>query len=96
LPAGITAGTPIAQPDPGPGGIYARLAEAGHAPARFREDLRSRMPRPEEIESLAIPPGTPVVVICRIALDANDIPVEVNEMTADAGAYVFRYEFDRR
>ena len=96
LPARIASGTPVAQPDPGPGGIYARLAEAGHDPARFREDLRSRMPRPEEIERLAIAPGTPVVEICRIALDVGGAPVEVNEMTADASAYIFRYEFDRR
>jgi GntR family transcriptional regulator len=95
LPAPIASGTPIAQLDPGPGGIYARLAEVSHAPARFREDLRSRMPRPEKTERLAIAPGTPVVDICRIALDAGETPVEVNEMTADAGAYVFRYEFDR-
>lgn len=95
LPAPIASGTPIAQLDPGPGGIYARLAEVGHAPARFREDLRSRMPRPEETERLAIASGTPVVDICRIALDADETPVEVNEMTADSSAYVFRYEFDR-
>ena len=95
LSAQIASGTPIAQPDPGPGGIYARLAESGHAPVRFREDLRSRMPRPEEAERLAIAPGTPVVDICRTALDAGGTPVEVNEMTADASAYVFRYEFDR-
>jgi GntR family transcriptional regulator len=95
LPGRIASGTPIAQADPGPGGIYARLAEAGHAPARFREDLRSRMPRPEEVERLAIAPGTPVVDICRVALDADGTPVEVNEMTADSSAYVFRYEFDR-
>jgi hypothetical protein len=36
------------------------------------------------------------VDICRVALTADGTPVEVNEMTADAGAYVFRYEFDRR
>jgi GntR family transcriptional regulator len=95
LPAWVAAGTSIAQPDPGPGGVYARLAEAGHAPARFREDLRSRMPQPEEIERLAIAPGTPVVDICRVALDADAAPVEVNEMTADASTYIFRYEFDR-
>jgi GntR family transcriptional regulator len=94
LPATIASGTPIVQPDPGPGGIYARLADAGHAPTRFREDLRSRMPMPEEAERLVIAPGTPVVEICRIALDADGIPVEVNEMTADSSAYVFRYEFD--
>jgi GntR family transcriptional regulator len=95
LPARVAAGTSIAQPDPGPGGVYARLAEAGHAPARFREDLRSRMPQPEEIERLAIAPGTPVVDICRVALAADGTPVEVNEMTADSSTYIFRYEFDR-
>ncbi|HEY7278085.1 MAG TPA: UTRA domain-containing protein [Trebonia sp.] len=75
--------------------MHARLAEVGHARARFREDLRSRMPRPEETERLAIAPGTPVVDICRIALDAGETPVEVNEMTADSSACVFRYEFER-
>lgn len=95
LPGRIASGTPIAQPDPGPGGVYARLAEVGHAPVRFREDLRSRMPHPEEVERLAIAPGTPVVDISRVALAADGTPVEVNEMTADSSVYVFRYEFDR-
>jgi len=35
------------------------------------------------------------VDVCRIALDAEGTPVEVNEMTADSSAYIFRYEFDR-
>jgi GntR family transcriptional regulator len=93
LSAAITSGTPIAQRDTGPGGIYARLAELGHAPARFREDLRSRMPLPDEAERLQIAAGTPIVEISRVALDANGFPVEVNEMTADSSAYIFRYEF---
>lgn len=94
LPAAIAANTPITQPDTGAGGIYARLADAGHAPARFREDIRARMPLPDETERLQVAAGTPVVEICRVALDAAGNPVEVNEMTADASAYVFRYEFD--
>jgi GntR family transcriptional regulator len=48
-----------------------------------------------EIERLEIAPGTPVMKICRVALDAGGTPVEVNEMTADSSAYIFRYEFDR-
>jgi len=52
------------------------------------------MPQPEEAERLAIAPGTPVVDICRVALAADGTPVEVNEMTADSSAYIFRYEFD--
>ena len=94
LPAAIAAGTRITHPDTGPGGIYARLADAGHAPARFREDIRARMPLPGEAERLQVAAGTPVVEISRVALDAGGNPVEVNEMTADAAAYVFRYEFD--
>ncbi|MGH3158750.1 MAG: GntR family transcriptional regulator, partial [Streptosporangiaceae bacterium] len=93
VPATIAAGTPIAQPDTGPGGTYARLLDLGHAPARFREDLRSRMPQPDETERLDIAPGTPVIEIIRIAVQADGAPVEVNEMTADASAYIFRYEF---
>lgn len=93
LPALIASGTAIAQPDTGAGGIYARLAELGHAPVRFREDLRSRMPLPAETERLEIAAGTPVVEICRVALDAEGTPVEVNEMTADSSAYIFRYEY---
>jgi GntR family transcriptional regulator len=94
LPAAIAAGTPITQHDTGPGGIYARLAEIGHAPARFREDIRARMPLPDEAARLQVAAGTPVVEICRVAIDTAGIPVEVNEMTADSSAYVFRYEFD--
>jgi GntR family transcriptional regulator len=96
LPAVIAAGTAITEADTGPGGVYARLHEMGHAPARFSEELRSRMlPEPDErAERLALPPATPVTEIIRTAYDANNVPVEVNEMTADASAYVFRYEFD--
>jgi GntR family transcriptional regulator len=94
IPASIASGTPIAERDTGPGGIYARLSELGHAPARFREDLRAVALGPEAEESLDIMPGTPVVVITRIAYDASSAPVEVNQMTADGSAYIFRYEFD--
>lgn len=93
LPASIAAGTQITQPDTGPGGTYARLGDLGHAPARFREDLRARMPAPEETDRLELAAGTPVVDIIRVAVDAGGTPVEVNEMTGDSSAYVFRYEF---
>lgn len=61
LPADLVTGTPITEPDTGPGGVYARLADLGHAPARFREELRSRMPTQPEAERLELPPGAPVI-----------------------------------
>ncbi len=93
LPVAMAGGSAIEQENTGPGGTYARLAELGHAPARFREDLRSRMPVGDEAERLSIPAGTPVVEITRTAYTAEGTAVEVNEMTADAGSYIFRYDF---
>jgi GntR family transcriptional regulator len=50
-----------------------------------------------ETEKVQLPPGTPVVEITRVAYTGDGTPVGVNEMTADAGSCVFRYEFgDRR
>jgi hypothetical protein len=34
----------MAERDTGPGGIYSRLADIGHGPARFIEDVSARMP----------------------------------------------------
>ncbi|MFF8993061.1 UTRA domain-containing protein [Streptomyces sp. NPDC014983] len=59
---------------------YARLADLGHAPTRFREELRSRMPSQDEAGRLFLPPGVPVVQIARTAFDAGGWVVEVNEM----------------
>jgi GntR family transcriptional regulator len=94
LPGGLAAGTMMEYQDAGPGGVYARLRELGHAPARFREDLRARMPEPGEAAALGLPPGTPVVDIVRTAYGADRQVVEVSEMIADASSYVFRYDFD--
>ncbi|PSK98181.1 GntR family transcriptional regulator [Murinocardiopsis flavida] len=94
LPAAIAAGTRIAEDDTGPGGIYARLAEMGHPPAHFTEEIRVRMPAPEEAEALDLGPGVPVLAVVRTALTADHDPVEVNEMTLDGSAYVLQYDFD--
>ncbi|MFD3676549.1 GntR family transcriptional regulator [Streptomyces sp. NPDC058613] len=96
LDAALVAGTPVAEPDSGPGGIYARLAELGHGPARFREEIRSRMPDPDEAARLGLAAGTPVVLVCRTAYTAEGQAVEVNEMVLDSAAYVLEYEFDAR
>lgn len=94
LPAAIAGGSAIAERETGDGGIYARLAELGYKPVHFSEELRSLMPGPNEIALLALAPGTPCVEIIRLAYDAEGRVVEVNEMTADASAYIFRYEFN--
>ena len=59
IPADLASGTPIADPNPGPGGIYARLEESGHTLERFTEEVTARMPTPDEARALALPPGVP-------------------------------------
>ncbi|MER5490656.1 UTRA domain-containing protein [Streptomyces sp. NPDC002490] len=91
LPAELVRGTAVTRPDSGPGGIYARLAELGVEPTRFREEVRSRMPSREESERLALGAGTPVMLVRRTACTPEGRAVEVNDM--DSAAYVLEYDF---
>jgi GntR family transcriptional regulator len=95
LPADIVRHSAITQEDTGPGGTYARLAELGHAPTQFREDIRARMPQQREVTALELPAsGTPVIDIIRTAFTEAGDPIEVNAMTLDASAYILRYDFE--
>ena len=93
LPAGLVRGTRVAEPDTGPGGTYARLAELGAEPVDFTEEIRARMPGNDEAEALSLPPGTPVIEILRTAFTVEGRAVEVNHMLLDAGSYVLDYHF---
>jgi GntR family transcriptional regulator len=94
IPADLAAGTAITQADTGPGGVYARLADLGHAPVRFIEELHARMPTRHEGDALHLAPGIPVICVERTAISSNDRPVEASEMTLSASAYALHYEFD--
>ncbi|MBB2912520.1 GntR family transcriptional regulator [Streptosporangium becharense] len=94
FPAHLVEDTAVTRRDTGPGGVYARLAELGHAPAHFTEEIRARMPHPHETVQLDLPAGTPVIVIARTAYTSAGVPVEVNEMILDAASYVLQYDFD--
>jgi GntR family transcriptional regulator len=79
IPWSLAEGTPMAERDTGPGGIYSRLTDIGHGPVRFTEDVSTRMPTPEEAEFLRLTPPQPVFFLVRVAFDANDRPVETCE-----------------
>lgn len=93
LPADIAADTQIEEEDTGPGGIYQRLADLGHKPTSFREEVRSRMPNKSEREALRLDRGTPVLLVVRTA-STEARAVEVNEMLLDAASYVLDYVID--
>ncbi|WP_096499092.1 GntR family transcriptional regulator [Mycobacteroides stephanolepidis] len=96
IPAAFAEGTPIEQPDTGPGGIYARLEENGYTLARFTEEVGARMPTPEERRVLDIGPGVPVLTVLRTAYDTNDVAVEVCDTVKVAPAYLLEYEFSAK
>ena len=93
IPVELAQGTQIEQVDTGPGGIYARLEEAGHKLARFTEEVGARMPTPEERRALQLPAGAPVLTVVRTAYDTNDVAVEVCDTVKVASAYLLEYDF---
>lgn len=91
LPAELVRDTAITQPDTGPGGVYARLAELGLRPTRFVEESRARMPSPAEVDRLHLAEGTPVIEIYRTAVTDDGRSVEMSHMLLDGGVYVLEY-----
>jgi GntR family transcriptional regulator len=96
IPWALARGTAIAKRDSGPGGIYARLEEAGHEIAAFEEQITARMPTPEERVQLQIPEGVPVIRVVRRAFDADRRVLELCDTTMPADRYVLTYPFDAR
>jgi GntR family transcriptional regulator len=92
IPADLAEGTPISDPNPGPGGIYARLEEAGHVLERFTEEVSARMPTPDEARVLALAPGVPVFRLVRTAFDQDGRAVEVCDTIMASDAYLLSYD----
>jgi DNA-binding GntR family transcriptional regulator len=90
IPADIAAGTPIEAADPGTGGIYSRLAELGHAPAWFTEDITAS--HQGTLDPGRSPgPWHTALDITRTATDASGRIVEVMTATLPADRWLLRY-----
>ena len=91
LPRDLSDGTAIEHNDTGPGGIYARLEEAGHTLTHFTERVAVGRASEHEARQMKLGAGEPVFRIVRVAY-AGDRPVEVNRITATAARYELVYE----
>ncbi|MBT2875361.1 UTRA domain-containing protein [Streptomyces sp. McG7] len=91
LPLDIARGTAIAEPDPGPCGIYARLEELGYRLAHFEKEIRARMPSLDEVCTLRLAPGVPVTRLIRTAYGGQGGVVERGVRHLAADAYVLPY-----
>jgi GntR family transcriptional regulator len=96
IPWVLAAHTPMTAENPGPGGIYARLEDAGHRLAKFTEDVTARMPTPDEARALRLDGGVPVFALVRTAFDTAGVAVEVCDTVMAADRFVLAYELPAR
>jgi len=92
-PLAITRGTAIERSEEGPlmgAGVVDRFTAIDMRPTVVVERLRSRMPRPSEVEQLQLRPGTPVILIARTTYN-GDTPVETADLLLDAHRYELEY-----
>ncbi|MZG04040.1 GntR family transcriptional regulator [Streptomyces sp. SID7982] len=77
FPGDIAFGTQLEEQDTGEGGSKSRLAEAGHAQVRIREEIDVRPPTKEEAEALNIPASRSVYEITHVGLTSEGRAAEV-------------------
>jgi GntR family transcriptional regulator len=80
--------------DPGRGGSYSRLAELGHGPVRFTEDITVRMPDDAEQRTLELEQTQPVFEIWHVAYDSAGRRVELCIHVMPGYLWTLRYDWD--
>jgi len=58
-------------------GIHGIMEEQGHTMTRLREEVSTRMPRPEETRLLRLRPGVPVLDVWHTSIDQDGQPYEL-------------------
>ena len=58
-------------------GIHGILEDQGHLMTRLREEVSTRMPRPEETRLLRLRPGVPVLDVWHTSIDQDGRPYEL-------------------
>jgi GntR family transcriptional regulator len=81
--------TPWQGPIPDSGEVFAWFQHHGH-PLAFTDHIRARVPLGDESTSLNTPPGTPLLVITRVAATGGT-PVAAEQVTASAAALSYAY-----
>jgi GntR family transcriptional regulator len=92
IPWEIAEGTGLLEPAINhPYGIHGILENRGHTMTRQRESVGGRMPRPDEIRYLRLPPGVPVLDVLHTSIDQDGRPYELTRfvMRADLTGLVY-------
>lgn len=92
-PRDISEGTQIENPADIATGVIAYMRDLGYVQVRFRDDLKMRMPSPDEAERLSIPPGVPVLAQYRTGYMADGKPVKLTITIWPGDRTMLVYEF---
>lgn len=95
FPLTLVEGTEIMHPGDISRGAGRILAERGHLQMRFRDEITSRMPHPDETDRLELGPGTPVTVHMRTGYDSDGTPVRVLMTVLPSDKHVILYNLTR-
>ena len=78
IPWSIAEGTGLLQDEvPHQFDIHGILEEQGHVMTRIHEEVSTRMPHPDEIRSLQLRPGVPVLDVWHTSMDQKGEPYEL-------------------
>ncbi|MQY03196.1 GntR family transcriptional regulator [Actinomadura macrotermitis] len=96
LPWDLVGDTPVSDParEPWPGGTLAQLSFLGRPPTRVEEAVRSRMPTPEEAETLNMAGGVPVFAVTRRMLSGAEVLEVCRDIVIPADRVVLDYAID--
>ncbi|MGK5556453.1 GntR family transcriptional regulator [Actinomadura kijaniata] len=96
LPWALVGDTPVADPsrEPWPGGTLAQIAWLGHPATRIEEAVSSRMPTPEEAETLRMSGGVPVFAITRRMISGTRVMEVCRDIVIPADRVILDYAID--
>jgi len=76
-PLELVEGTPLADSAKVTPGVYAALITAGHPPASITERVVARAATMEEVRTMELGSGVPVITVERVTYDAGGRPLEL-------------------
>ncbi|MEU6367315.1 GntR family transcriptional regulator [Streptomyces sp. NPDC046931] len=99
IPFATAEGSPLLVEEPckRPAAIYWLLTQAGHK-LSWTETVRARMPLPDERAALRLPDATPILHVVRVAHEADDRPLFLEELRfgADRAELAYRITADKQ
>jgi GntR family transcriptional regulator len=91
-PLGLARGSALASERPLRGGSPAELSRMGYESDHCTEEVTARMPTSEEVRTLSLGAGVPVLRILRTVFTGDDQRIEVMSMVMAGDRYKLFYE----